>query len=242
MTKYYLVALMLFAGELSAQSLVTDRPDQTESSVTVKKGSLQIESGLVLGFSENEREILAPSTLFRYGLGEGVELRILNQYENIKNRVNDQGTDGISDIELGTKIQLLNRNTHQTEMAFLVHLILPTGSKNLSTDKFGVVNKLALSHPINENIGLGYNIGYNNFGSGKGDLTYSIALGIGITDKLAVFLEPYGEVIEFDEHQAKFDAGFTYLINDGFQLDFSFGTGLNFEMNFMAAGLSVNLH
>jgi len=30
--------------------------------------------------------------------------------------------------------------------------------------------------------GIGYNVGYNYFGEGWGDLVYSLALGIGLTD------------------------------------------------------------
>jgi hypothetical protein len=58
-------------GQITAQ-LVTDRPDQTESSSTVGKGNLQIESGIFVGFEGDNmfstRQILLPTTLFRYGL------------------------------------------------------------------------------------------------------------------------------------------------------------------------------
>ena len=59
-----IVLLMLFVNYTNyGQELITDRPDQTESSSTVPKRSLQIESGLLIGFAEGEdislREILA---------------------------------------------------------------------------------------------------------------------------------------------------------------------------------------
>ena len=38
---------------ISAQTIITDRPDQTESSSTVEQGSLQIESGILLGSTED---------------------------------------------------------------------------------------------------------------------------------------------------------------------------------------------
>ena len=60
-----IVVLSLFMlGHLKAQ-IVTDRPDQTESSSTVGRGSLQLETGLLIGFEENvqnsNRQILAPN-------------------------------------------------------------------------------------------------------------------------------------------------------------------------------------
>lgn len=244
MTRYLFLILFfaLFLGELSGQTIITDRPDQTESSSTVGKGNLQIESGILIGFEEEgtarERQILAPTTLFRIGVTKGLEIRVLNQFENAKNQVNSETINGISDLELGFKAQLLQKEDVNTEIAFLSHLIMPTGSTGLSLDKFGTINKLSISHSLTEDIGLGYNIGYNYFGEGKGDLTYSVALGIGITEKAAVYVEPYGDLVELENFVANFDAGATYLVNDDLQLDFSFGLGLNHKMNYMSLGVS----
>ena len=107
--------------------------------------------------------------------------------------------------------------------------------------KLGSVNKLSISHIVSETLGVGYNVGYDYFGTGKGDFTYSVALGISIFDKLGIYLESYGNVIEFDNHEANFDTGITYLIKDNFQLDVSFGTGINHTMNYVAAGMSINI-
>lgn len=227
------------------QTIVTDRPDQTESSLTIPKGSLQIETGFLSGSSDNdvikERQILAPSILSRYGLTKGIELRLLTQFESIKIKNTDEVYDGISDLEIGAKVQLFRKETSATEIAFLSHLILPTASKQLTIDKLGSISKLSISHTITESIGVGYNIGYNYFGTGSGDLTYSLALGIGISNTLGIYLEPYGEVLDFETHEASFDAGITYLPQENLQLDLSFGTGLNHTMKYIALGCSINI-
>lgn len=229
----------------NAQTIVTDRPDQTESSSTVPKGSFQIETGVLVGFTDtddvSERHLLLPSTLFRIALSEGLEIRVVSQLESIKNKTFDETFSGMSDLELGAKLQLFKKENVNTEIAFLSHLILPTGSKEITIDEFGTINKLSISHALSESVGIGYNVGYNYFGDGKGDLTYSLAIGFGITDKLAVYIEPYGDLVEFDDHVSNFDAGFTYLIKDNFQLDFSFGTGLNHTMNYISIGCSLNI-
>lgn len=246
MNKYILtIAFVLISYLSKAQRIVTDRPDQTESSSTVPKGSFQIETGVLVGFSDaddvSERQLLLPSTLFRIGLTDGLEMRVVSQFESHKNKTFDETFSGISDLEVGAKIQLFKKEDVNTEIAFLSHLILPTGSKDVTLDEFGTINKLSISHAINESVGIGYNVGYNYFGDGKGDLTYSIAVGFGITDKLSVYLEPYGDLVEFDTHISNIDAGFTYLIKDNFQLDFSFGTGINHTMNYMSIGCSLNI-
>lgn len=239
MKVFITIVLILILGQVNAQ-IVTDRPDQTESAVSVGKGNLQIESGLLLGFDDDEGEmvqqILAPTTLFRYGITDGMELRLVHQFETLKYRNNR--TLGMSDFEIGTKIELLKSEKRNTEMAFLTHFILPTGSKELSSERFGTVNKLSIAHEISDNLNLGYNVGYNYFGEGIGDLTYSAAFGIGVNDKVGVYVEPYGEVINFEKLAASFDAGFTYLANDNLQFDFSFGMGINHQMNYVSVGVS----
>lgn len=234
--------IVIFYGYSSAQTIVTDRPDQTESSSTVPKSSLQIESGVLLSFSgERTNEVkqwLAPTTLFRVGVTKGFELRFLSQYEILNNYSSANSSNGISDIEIGTKIQLFKKEHSTTEVAFLSHLIIPTGSVNLSGNQYGTINKLSISHSFLENIGIGYNLGYNNFDGGSGDLTYSLALGFSINDKTGVYIEPYGELTEFEDFVANFDAGFTHLVEDNLQLDLSFGTGLNNTMNYISLGFS----
>ena len=226
-------------GQLNAQ-ITTDRPDQTEASSTVGGGNLQLESGFLIGFDgetqNSNRQMLAPTNLFRYGITDGVELRLLSQFETFKN--NDVSIQGISDLEIGTKIQILQNEDKNTEIAFMSHLIVPSGTKELSNDKAGSISKLCVSHAINEKMGIGYNVGYNYFGEGKGDLTYSLAFGIGVNDKVGIYIEPYGELVELDQHVSNFDAGVTYLANENLQFDFSFGTGINKRMNYISVGLS----
>ena len=54
--KSVLIVAAMGSGAVHAQSIVTDRPDQTESSSTVPGGSLQIEAGFLLGYTEDESE------------------------------------------------------------------------------------------------------------------------------------------------------------------------------------------
>ena len=236
--------LFMISFTVDSQTIVTDRPDQTESSSTVAKRSLQIETGMLFGASKNDgvtiSQTLAPSTLLRYGITKGIELRFVNQFESLKNKTTSDRESGMNDLELGIKFQILRKETVNTEIAFLSHVILPIGSKELTIDKFGTINKLSISHAIGEIFGIGYNVGYNYFGVGKGDFTYSIAFAIGLTPKIGIYIEPYGDVIEFDNHESKIDAVITYLLKDNIQFDVSFGTGINHKMNYTALGMSIN--
>jgi len=233
------ILVIIIGGEIDAQ-IITDRPDQTESSSTIARGGLQIESGVFMGYEGGEffstRQTFLPTNLFRYGITNGFELRILNQFEGLE--VDNNSFQGISDLEIGAKIQMLKKESLNTEIAFLTHLIIPSGTHELTSGKYGSINKICISHELNENTEIGYNLGYNYFGEGDGDLTYSLALGIGVNDKVGIYIEPYGEVINLEEFILNFDSGITYLVNQNLQLDFSFGTGINHRMNYISAGCS----
>ena len=228
--------------KLTAQTINTDRPDQTESSLVVPNKSLQIESGILVGITEgtgfSERQILAPTSLLRFGLLRFAELRFVSQVEHY--RSNSHGTEqlGISDLEIGTKIQLFRKDGIGTEVALLSHWVIPSGSTIISNETNGTVNKLCISHALGTNIGVGYNLGYNYFGVGQGDLTYSIAIGYSVSERVGVYIEPYGELANLQKYISNFDAGFTYLLHDQLQADFSFGLGLNNKMNYASLGIS----
>ena len=246
MNKYLLtIAFAMFNYLAFSQTIVTDRPDQTESSSTVGKGELQIESGILYGTAKDdffsEEILLAPTVLWRYGIKDKIELRLLTEFASVKDKLTSEKVNGITDLQIGAKIQLLKKENVKTEIAILSHIIIPTAKKALTLDELGTINKLSVAHNIGDTFGLGYNIGYDYYGFGSGNLTYSLALGLSISEKVGFYIEPYGALVEFDNHESNFDAGFTYLVKDNLQLDISAGTGLNHKMKFVSIGCSVNI-
>jgi hypothetical protein len=241
MLKKSLLIPFLFTWNIFvAQQISTDRPDQTESSSTVPLKLFQVESGVFYGkrdeLNETVTHYMLPSTLFRIGLLKGLELRVLSQFEQLSDKSSRQ--NGISDIEIGAKVQFFNRETSNSKYAALSHLVLPTGSKGLTNFAYGSISKLCVSHTLSEFTEIGYNIGYNYYGVGNGDLTYSLAFNIDLNGKIGLYVEPFGEFADFNDWKSNLDAGFTYLILDNLQFDFSFGTGLNQRMNYLSVGMS----
>lgn len=231
--------------ELSLPEIITDRPDQTESSTTIPLKSFQVECGVMIGNyyfnNSSEKLFLIPTTLLRYGLTKNIELRLVEQLISIKNEQTSEENFGLSDLELGAKIQILKNPDINTEIAFISHLVLPTGAVSITNDHAGTINKLAISHGLTDFLDLGYNIGYNYFGHEKGYATYSLALGLGLTKQTGAYIETYGEVAEFTDWISNFDSGITYLVTENVQLDFSFGIGLNQKMNYFSVGFSWNI-
>lgn len=127
-----------------------------------------------------------------------------------------------------------------TQISFLVHLRVPSGTPNLSTPGTSLESRLIVSHSWGK-VGLGYNVALLTHDGRANDLLYTLSLAVGLTDKLGVFFEPYGQYTGFDNWVSNVNAGFTYLISPRWQADMSFGTGLDQDMNFLAFGLSALL-
>lgn len=237
------LAGMLYAGAGHAQTINTDRPDQTESSAVVPAGSFQWECGFSSTwnptFGGTVRELAIPNSLFRISMHEKFELRVVHQLNRISGVQwggEDVLAEGTSDVELGTKVQLWQREGSRTEIAYLGHVVLPTGDEGLRAFQTGWVNKLCISHDVGPDWALGYNLGYVLYGE-EGTFTYACAVGKSINDRLGLYFEPYGEVWA-GNHYASFDAGLTFLASDQWQWDISYGTGVNHRMNYTAVGFS----
>ena len=227
-----------------AQEIITDRPDQTESSSTIPMNSFQVETGVVIGHvaseSNLEKVLLAPSTLIRYGFTKNFELRLANHFARSSSESLSLKDFGFTDLELGFKLQLLRKEDVNTEIALLSHVVIPIGDVRLTNVSFGMVNKLSIAHNLGDIFTIGYNLGYNYFGFGSGTGTYSIALGAGLTKRIGFYIEPYGEWVDFNLFLSNLDGGFTYLLKPNMQLDVSYGLGLNYEMQYFSAGFSWN--
>lgn len=78
-TKFLILFFLItYTSNLFSQDsepLVTDRPDATESSVTVGDGTLQIETGFIFedytssSIDYTQQDFHIATTLFRYGIG-----------------------------------------------------------------------------------------------------------------------------------------------------------------------------
>ncbi|MBS0010502.1 MAG: transporter [Bacteroidales bacterium] len=252
-----LLALIAIPAFVNAQDevpeLVTDRPDQTESSALVPHKSLQIETGFVLENKETDyfkqMSFAYNTTLLRYGLLENFELRLGMEYlgaeVSIKNTDTTNIFKGLSPIYAGFKVKIADENGWKPEIAFLGALVLPfTAGEDFKPDYSAANIRFSFTHKISNILSLGYNLGAEWDGeTAVPGYFYSIALGIGITDKLGMFVEGYGLLAEEGDSEHLLDAGFTYLLLPNFQLDISGGIGVNDSAidSFLSVGLTYRL-
>lgn len=257
MRNLLILILLTFSLIAKAQNeipeLITDRPDQTESSAVVPHKSLQIETGFVIENKETDfteqRSFAYNTTLLRYGLLENFELRLgmefLGDKVSIKNTDTTNTVSGLSPIYTGFKVKIADEDGWKPEIAFLGGLVLPfTADKDYKPDYSAANIRFSFAHAFSDRFSIGYNLGAEWDGeTAVPGYFYSLALGIGLTDKFGMFVEGYGLLPEEGDTEHLFDAGFTYLLLSNFQLDVSGGVGLNDNAinNFLSFGLTYRL-
>ena len=224
--------------------LITDRPDQTESSYIVAYRHLQIESGWSYSHEdEDETKTIAqgfPSTLLRFGIHPRAELRLgWDGYQSEKTRAQGDVTrfDGGSDIEIGTKILLWEEKKMRPQTALLIHLSQPTGSDHFSTQRSDPSMRLNFSHSLTEKFSLGYNLGAQWESEAHNDedretlaaWIYTVSLGYSVSERIGGFIEFFGAtpINARGEEKNSIDGGFTFLLMENVQLDVAVGMGLS---------------
>ena len=240
--------LSLFAtAQENPPELITDRPDQTESSAIVPLKSLQIETGFVMeqitSGNITMNSYTYNTTLLRYGLLENFELRMGLEY--LGNNTPDDSPSGLGPLYTGFKAKIMNENGWKPGVAFLAGLNLPfTASDYYAPENTAAGMRFAFSHTLSEKLSLGYNLGAEWDGtSASPGFFYSLALGIGLTERLGIFAESFGTIPESGVAEHMLDAGVTFLVISNLQFDVSGGVGLNEQSpdHFVSFGLSYRL-
>ena len=234
MKKRFLIFLfLLFNYSLVFSQITTDRPDQTESAVVLSTGQIQVESGISI---ENSQSNI--NTLFRIGVIEGIEIRINSNYL-INNELSFMKKSSFSDFEVGAKFRIFDKNQNNTKVAFLSHLSIPSAIEVFSNNVYGLLSRLNVSHDLNNESQIGYNLGYNKFKKMDGQFIYTVVYGRSL-DSFGIFFEIFGDDSK-NSSNINFDSGITYLLDNKKQLDLSIGKGINNDMFFISGGISINI-
>jgi hypothetical protein len=240
--------MLACAGIAGAQTadLVTDRPDATESATVVGRGLVQVETGYLFASTNDVGGHEVPGTLVRIGLGGRTELRLGHG-----GVVGTEGGHGLSDSALGVKVNLIEQaDGWRPELAVLGGLSLPTGETGFSSDGVDPSFLVAFAHEVSERVSVGYNLGAAWESSPEqadrdAAVVYSLALGIGLTERLGTFVELFGDQPTREQIDAglSLDGGFTVLLTPLVQLDVFVGTGLHGSVDdlFVGTGLSFRL-
>jgi len=233
--------------------LITDRPDRSESSHTVPRGSMQIESGW--GFARHEEgriteerhEILG--SLLRYGLNDRVEFR-LGWSGYLRQSGAGEIEKGAGDATLGTKIFMWEEKGVLPEAAFLAGVSLPVGEEHFTSHEPDPSFRYAFSHSLSDRFGLSYNLGASwvtelhqpDEKHTHSFFNYTAAFSMELNSRMGLFTEFFGDIPFNSGHLPanNLDGGLTFLILENLQLDLAAGAGLSKETDDWFLGLGVS--
>lgn len=242
-----LIIGLIISNSIYAQTtepIQADRPDQTETPAIVPKGMFQAETGFT--FQKNDalnKSFSLPSTLWKYGVNENFELRLITEF--LSEKINNENFNGLTPIYVGFKVKLTEERGIIPKTSFIAHIGLPNAaSAQYKTDYYAPEFRFTMQHTLSEKFSLGYNLGaeWDGF-SAEPTFLYTLTTGYAITSKFGSYIELFGFAPQNDEANHNLDGGITYLINNNFMLDLSSSIGIskNAPKNYFAFGFSFRI-
>jgi len=237
----------IFSQETPSETIepiATDRPDQTETPSIVPKGMFQMENGFSYEkIDENESEIVSPTILFKYGVNENFELRLITEY--VINTSGDEKVSGVNPVLVGFKAKLLEEKGIIPKTSFIAHMLIPElASKDFKADYYAAEFRFTMQHTLSDKVSLSYNLGaeWDGF-TPDATFIYTLTTGLSVTEKLGAYIELYGFAPQNDKADHRFDGGITYLISNNVMIDASGGFGIteNAPEYFASLGFSFRI-
>jgi len=230
------------AAPSTAQDLQTDRPDVTEGATTMPAGRLQLETGLARETDDGDADQTFGQALVRYGLLDGVELRVeLGSWQRLAG-----GADGWDGGSLGLKARLFDGGEGMPQTSVVLTAGTPFGNDEVAADAWQPDVKLAADWALPGGFGLGANVGWGRpveDGRRFDQATWSVAVGPPGGERLGTFVEYFGTSREGAGGDAThyLDAGVTWAVGPDLQLDVYGGAGLVSAATdwFVGAGAAV---
>ena len=240
------VVLTCAASTTSSQTmdepLVTDRPDITESSLSVGRGVWQIETSARwtrFDFGGTDLRAWTTPTLVRVGVAAPLELRLesplFTAARTSENGAPDEEATGLSPILLGAKYHFVNGGGAVPSTGALLNVLVPSGSGAFSIDFMGASLLVAADWDFLTSWSFGTNVGIDVVEEDNGEVLsagfFSGALGKGVGEKTGLFLEFVGGGIGRGRIERTFivDGGMTFLLGLNAQIDVAVGGGVTKE-------------
>lgn len=250
MYRYCCLLALFFTGMAAGYSqtrIDTDRPDQTESAVTVPHKWIQLEAGFGKQVNSGSETVFQhPTLLSKYGISNRVELRLITTLNTLRDNGNPASitsASGLSPVELGAKIALWEEKKYLPKTSLIFHVGIPKfASDKMQTSHLAPNFRFTMQHSISEKIGLGYNIGAQWDGENPAATwIYTIAPGINIGKRGYAYIEAFGFISRQDKPEHSLDGGVAYFINKDIKIDLSSGFGISktAPARYVAIGCSV---
>jgi hypothetical protein len=243
--------------ETKEEPLESDRPDFTESSTTVGRKRLQIESGYRFTQAkdgdrgDNSHDL--PELLVRYGVAERLEVRVAWDEGMVFERNTNPSSgrtvtsDGSTDLSFGFKYAISKQKDWFPRTAVIAAVTAPMGSATQGSRQVDAQVNFCYSWEFTKKLSLSCSTGNECTREMEDHFTrffHSMSIDYELMEKLHAFNEwsVFCRINANDNHpQHYYDGGFTYLVTPNFQLDWSAGVGLSAVSDgfFTGCGLTI---
>jgi hypothetical protein len=225
--------IQLASQEREEEPLISDRPDFTESAVSVPVGLWQLETGYSLSRRADETTHTLGEMLVRFGVLPRAELRFGLNSVAIVDRPGENAS-GLEDVSLGFKAELVDAQDggDLPDLALLASASFPTGAEDIGSEDVEPNLTLAAEWDLAPRLALGSNLGWRYPTDEEGrfsDFLASVSLGFGATEVLGVYFEYFGTFPGGEERASEnfLNAGLTLARDANLQLDGRIGVGLD---------------
>ncbi|GEM_PF-5905833 len=218
---------------LFGQTIITDRPDQMESSVVVPRGWLQGEQGMQIISSPYVQQVDWWQQLWRIGVSSVAELRLGHVLSTFYQEEGDRHTS-LGQYSVGTKVQLWRKP--QLQVALIAALNLAVLRAKLSSRQLC----LAVATPLGTEGQLGVNVAwYRSYTEmPQHRIDWSASASYALNERTSWFFELFSSGIRPSAISPGLHTGMTYLTSAYFQFDTSFGIQLDSYTYFASIGCS----
>jgi len=223
-----------------------DMPDETVETDVVEKGQFQLESAFLYNRFKEKPNAKIGQLLLRYGVTKRVELRLLAEDGQERDRYMEETVQSNYPLALGAKVVLLKDHEWLPDitLASLVKLPFTSRSKDQSA-YWSPVFLLAFQNKLSEKWKLEYNAGIQQevysadwVWLANGSLHYKIV------DPLEAFVEYYAQYKAGELPQHNVGGGFAYQLGNQVEFYVSGGSTVNYdEYNyFFSGGIAFRTH
>jgi hypothetical protein len=249
-------ALLPCAVVHAEESIATDRPDFVESSDVVGLGRFQVETGLTGDRHAQDgvtvRTLTTP-TLFRYGIGETIELRLETDgytTERTRDAAADTSTTerGMSDLSFGVKWHVLEGTGSTPGVAWLIHVDTATGSQAFRGAGLRPSLRAAIEWDLPEDFSLGVMPGVyvdrNDAGKRYTGAILAATLGKEWSPRWHSFVEIAGQQLASRRNGGSvvtLDAGLAFVATPTLQFDIEASRGLSDAAPDFESGVGVSI-
>lgn len=212
------------------RELSPDRPDVTESPITVEPKTVQIETSVWSYTKDGSSQTWSLlETNIKTGITKNSDLQLVIR-PWIHEKSNDEVSRGFGDLELRYKHNLWGNDGGKTAGGVMPYVSIPSHSAVSSEEWEGGII-FPFSYEFSDRYSLAYGVEFSrswhdDHHTYEWNVLHSTSLGISLNQNLGWFIEYVGIAGE-SPYQANANTGFTWSLSDHFQWDISLSIGLN---------------